>query len=247
MSDLADTIRANYQRVLDQIASAARRSARSPEEIRLVVVTKTQPLEIVLAAIEAGIRIFGENYPEEGVRKIESLSSQSGVEWHMIGHVQSRKARLVADHFALLHSLDSLKLAQRLDRFAAERNRVLPVLLEFNTGGEESKSGWDAADPARWDEFLPEISNLLNLAHLSVQGLMTMPPLGTNAEESRQFFVLLRQLRDHLSAQFPQASWRELSMGTSADFEVAVEEGATLVRVGTAIVGARNYTSDAGA
>jgi pyridoxal phosphate enzyme (YggS family) len=150
----------------------------------------------------------------------------------------------VADHFALLHSLDSLKLAQRLDRFAGERKRVLPVLLEFNVGGEESKSGWEATDEAQWDTLLPEIADLFNLPHLRVQGLMTMPPFGTEAEDSRPFFRRLRRLRDHLAAQFPQADWHELSMGTSADYTVAVEEGATLVRVGTAIVGARNYTSE---
>ena len=254
MTDLVASIRENHQRVLDQIADAARKSNRNPDETRLVVVTKTQPIEIVQAAIEAGIRLFGENYPEEGVMKIQLLAGQSGVEWHMIGHVQSRKARLVADHFALLHSLDSLKLAHRLDRFAAERNHVLPALLEFNTGGEESKSGWNALDESRWNTFLPEISELLDLPHLRVLGLMTMPPLGTDPEESRRFFIRLRLLRDHLADQFPQADWRELSMGTSADFEVAVQEGATLVRVGTAIVGARKYKhsspmdkSDAGA
>ena len=241
MPDLVDTIRENHQRILDRIVAAARTSDRTPDAVRLVVVTKTQPLEIVEAAIEAGVRIFGENYPEEGVQKIEALSAQSGVEWHMIGHVQSRKARLVADHFALLHSLDSLKLAHRLDRFSAERQRLLPVLLEFNTGGEESKSGWNAFDESRWNEFLPEIAQLLDLPNLRVHGLMTMPPLGTDPEESRRFFRRLRRLRDHLAAQFPQADWSELSMGTSADFEVAVEEGATLVRVGTAIIGARKY------
>lgn len=247
MPDLAAFIRENHQRVLDQIANAARRSNRDPDDIRLVVVTKTQPIEIVQAAIEAGVRIFGENYPEEGVMKIQSLPTQSGVEWHMIGHVQSRKARLVADHFALLHSLDSLKLARRLDRFAAESSRGLPALLEFNVGGEESKSGWDASDESRWNALLPEIAELLDLPNLRIRGLMTMPPLGTDSEESRRFFLRLRLLRDHLASQFPQADWRELSMGTSTDFEVAVEEGATLVRVGTAIVGARKYKSDAGA
>jgi len=241
MTDLAGSIRENYQRVLDQIANAARRSNRSANEIRLVVVTKTQPLEIVQAAIEAGVRLFGENYPEEGVAKIQSLPPQSGVEWHMIGHVQSRKARLVADHFAMLHSLDSLKLARRLDRFAAEQKRVLPVLLEFNVGGEESKSGWDASGTSQWNELLPEIAQLLDLPNLRVQGLMTMPPLEMDPEESRRFFLRLRLLRDHLAVSFPQADWHELSMGTSTDFEVAVEEGATLVRVGTAIVGARKY------
>ena len=239
MSDLVSAIRENYQRTLDQIAQAARRSNRSPDEIRLVVVTKSQPIDIVQATIEAGARILGENYPEEGVTKIQSLAGQSGVEWHMIGHVQSRKARLVADHFALLHSLDSLSLAQRLNRFAAQSARILPVLLEFNVGGEESKSGWDASDESQWNALLPEFADLLDLPNLRVQGLMTMPPLGIEPEDSRRFFQRLRRLRDHLATQYPQADWRELSMGTSADYTVAAEEGATLVRVGTAIVGAR--------
>lgn len=241
MSDLVTSIRENYENILDQIAQSAHKANRNPDDVRLVVVTKTQPLEIIQAAIEAGVRIFGENYPEEGATKIQSLPMQSGVEWHMIGHVQSRKARIVADHFALLHSLDSLKLAQRLDRFCAESSHTLPVLLEFNVGGEESKSGWDAADESRWESLLPDLIAIMDLPHLRVQGLMTMPPLGTEPEESRRFFQRLRRLRDHLASHFPQAEWRELSMGTSIDFTVAVEEGATLVRVGTAIVGARQY------
>ena len=241
MTDLVNSIRENHQRVLNQIAESAHRANRNSNEIRLVVVTKTQPIEIVQAAIEAGVRIFGENYPEEGVMKIQSLAAQTSVEWHMIGHVQSRKARLVADHFALLHSLDSLKLAQRLDRFSAEANRTLPVLLELNVGGEESKSGWDAADESGWDRLLPDLTAIVDLPHLRVQGLMTMPPLGTDAQESRRFFQRLKRLRDHLASRLPQAQWHELSMGTSADFGVAVEEGATLVRVGTAIVGTRHY------
>jgi len=241
MSDLVSSIRERYLHTIDQISSAARRSGRIPEDVRLVVVTKSQPVEIAQAAIEAGVRILGENYPEEGVTKIQSLSGQSGVEWHMIGHVQSRKARLVVDNFALLHSLDSLKLAQRLNRFAQESNRILPVLLEFNVGGEASKSGWDASNESQWDALHSEIASITDLANLRVQGLMTMPPLGTDPEDSRRFFLRLKLLRDHLATHFPQADWRELSMGTSADYEVAVEEGATLVRVGTAIVGERKY------
>ncbi|HEX9331121.1 MAG TPA: YggS family pyridoxal phosphate-dependent enzyme [Anaerolineales bacterium] len=244
MPDLVSSIRENCQYTLEQIANAARKSNRNANEIRLVVVTKSQPIEVVQAAIEAGVRILGENYPEEAVMKIQSLAKQSGVEWHMIGHVQSRKARLVVDHFALLHSLDSLKLAQRLNRFAAENNRVLSALLEFNVGGEESKSGWDASDESRWNAFGPEIADLLELSHLRIHGLMTMPPLGTDSEDSRRFFLRLRRLRDHLATQFPKADWHELSMGTSADYTIAVQEGATLVRVGTAIVGARKYKSD---
>jgi hypothetical protein len=135
-----------------------------------------------------------------------------------------------------------VKLAQRLDRFAAEQNHVLPVLLEFNVGGEESKAGWDASDESKWEALLPEIASIVELSHLRVRGLMTMPPLETNPEDARRFFERLRSLRDYLSAQYSQADWRELSMGTSADYAVAVEEGATLVRVGTAIVGARKYS-----
>ena len=241
MNSLVTSIRERYQSTLDQIAVAARKSGRDPSEVRLVVVTKSQPVDVAEAAIEAGVRILGENYPEEGVMKIQSLAQKTGVEWHMIGHVQSRKARLVAEHFALLHSLDSLKLARRLDRFASERDHILPVLLEFNVGGEESKSGWDASDQARWDMLLPDITAILDLPHLRVHGLMTMPPLGTGPEQSRRFFLRLRSLRDHLARHYPAADWHELSMGTSADYAVAVEEGATLVRVGTAIVGVRTY------
>lgn len=244
MLDLVSSIRENYQYTLDKIATAARKSGRSPEDIKLVVVTKSQPVEVVQAAIEAGARTLGENYPEEGVTKIQSLPNQSGVEWHMIGHVQSRKARLVAEHFELLHSLDSLKLAQRLDRFAAENNRILPVLLEFNVGGEATKSGWEASNKAQWDKLLPDIQSVLDLSHLSIRGLMTMPPLGTDPEDSRRFFQHLRLLRDHLASLYAEATWKQLSMGTSADYTVAVEEGATLVRVGTAIVGVRRYKSE---
>lgn len=244
MPDLVSSIREKYLHTLDQIARAARKSNRNPEEVRLVVVVKSQPLEIVQAAIEAGARILGENYPEEGVTKIQSLSFQSGVEWHMIGHVQSRKARLVADHFALLHSLDSLKLARRLDRFAAEANRTLPVLLEFNVGGEESKAGWDASDESAWGALHPDVQTILELPNLRVGGLMTMPPLGLDPQESRRFFLRLRRLRDSLAVHFPDVDWSELSMGTSADYGVAVEEGATLVRVGTGIVGARRESPE---
>ncbi len=244
MTDLVSNIRERYLYTLEQIERSARKSNRDPQTIRLVVVTKSQPVEIAQAAIEAGVKILGENYPEEGVMKIQSLAVQSGVEWHMIGHVQSRKARLLADHFALLHSLDSLKLAQRLDHFAAEQNRILPVLLEFNVGGEETKSGWDVPDLPALEKNLPDIQTVLDLPNLRVRGLMTMPPLGIDAEDSRRFFQSLRLVRDQLTLHYPQADWHELSMGASADYTVAVEEGATLVRVGTAIVGARKYKSE---
>jgi len=242
MTDLVRSIREKYLQTLENIASAAHSVGRSPESIKLVVVTKTQPLEIVRAAIDAGVTMLGENYPEEGVMKLQSLHEFSAVEWHMIGHVQSRKAQLVAENFNLLHSLDSLKLAKKLDRFCGEAGRTLPVLLEFNVGGEDSKSGWLAGDETRWSALLDEVAAVIAMPNLQVRGLMTMPPLGETAEFSRSFFQKLKRLQEYLALQFPQVSFAELSMGTSGDYEVAVQEGATLVRVGTAIVGARQYT-----
>ena len=239
MPELVDTIRERTVRVLETVAAAARRGGRSGEAVRLVVVTKMQSVEMVRAAIEAGARLLGENYAEEAAQKIEMLGPQSGVEWHMIGHVQSRKAPLVAQHFDLVHSLDSLRLAQRLDRSAGEAGRILPVLLEFNVSGEKSKHGWQAADEARWDDLLGDVQAIAALGHLRLRGLMTMPPLSTDPEAGRVHFRKLRRLQDFLARGVPQADWTELSMGTSADFAVAVEEGATLVRVGQAILGPR--------
>ena len=244
MSDLVQSIRERYLQTLDKIAIAARSVGRDPESIKLIVVTKSQPVEVVRAAIEAGAQFLGENYPEEGVMKFQSLHEFSAVEWHMIGHVQSRKAQLVAGNFNFLHSLDSLKLARKLDRFCGEVKRILPVLLEFNVGEEDSKSGWSAWNEALWPALLDELSLVIALPNLKIHGLMTMPPLGETAEFSRAFFKKLKRLQEYLSLQFPQVDFTELSMGTSGDYEVAVQEGATWVRVGTAIVGPRQYKTE---
>ena len=238
-TELVSGIRERHEAALEQIAVAARKAGRNPDEVRLLVVTKRQPLSLVQAAIDAGISLMGENYPEEAVDKQQSLGAENKVEWHMIGHVQSRKANLVAGNFALLHSLDSLKLARRLDRFSAEAGVRLPVLLQFNVGGEESKSGWEASDDDFWDVFLPDVEAILALENLEVQGLMTMPPFFDDAELTRPYFRQLRRLRDHLAVRYPQVKWNQLSMGTSGDFHVAVEEGATIVRLGQAILGQR--------
>ena len=246
MSDLVQSIREKYLQTLENIASAAHSVGRQPESVKLVVVTKSQSIEVTRAAIEAGALILGENYPEEGVMKLQSMPQFSAVEWHMIGHVQSRKAQLMAENFNLLHSLDSLKLAKRLDRFCGEAGRTLPVLLEFNVGGEDSKSGWLAGDETRWSALLDEAAAVIALPNLQMRGLMTMPPLGETAEFSRPFFQKLKRLQAYLASQFQHVDFTELSMGTSGDYQVAVQEGATLVRVGTAIVGARQYTSEVG-
>ena len=234
----------NYHAVLERITLAAQRAQREPQSVRLVVVTKGQPAFKARAAVRAGARDLGENYPEEGVEKMASIT-RPDVRWHMIGHVQRRKSRLVVAHYDMMHSLDSLPLAQRLNRQCAEAQRVLPVLLEFNVGGETSKFGWPAWDESQWEALWPEIEDVLACEHLMVQGVMTVPPPVPVPEAARPYFQRLRRLRDTLARRYPAASWEHLSMGMSADFEVAVEEGATLVRVGSAILGPRQYAGGA--
>jgi pyridoxal phosphate enzyme (YggS family) len=242
--DGTESIRSNYSRVLEQIGSAARSAGRNPATIRLLVVTKGHPVEAVQQAVAAGVRLFGENYVEEAVEKKQTLAGQgmagaSGLEWHMIGHLQSRKARLVCEHFACLHSLDSLKLAERLDLFAGEFGRKLPVLLECNVSGEQTKFGYPVWREDAWQELAGEFARLLELPHLQVRGLMTMAPFFDQPEPARPYFQRLGRLQAFLIKNLPQTDWAELSMGMSGDFMVAVQEGATLVRVGTAIMGAR--------
>ena len=231
-------IQKNLEQVYERITSAAFRVGRKPDEVKLVVVSKGQPVEAIQAAIAAGVKIFGENYPEEALEKIQAVTSVD-VTWHMIGHLQSRKAKLVCSHFDWMQSLDSLHLAEKMERLLAEHNRMLPVLLEFNVGGEETKSGWLAGESSKWRSFLPDIRQILELSHLQVHGLMTMPPLTVNREEARIHFKKMVELQKYLRKQFPQANWDELSMGTSSDYEAAVEEGATFVRIGTSILGPR--------
>jgi pyridoxal phosphate enzyme (YggS family) len=239
MTIAVEQIRTNYEKILERVANAAAISGRKAEDIHLVVVTKKQPVSIIRSAIEVGIRSFGENYPEEAIEKIEALGPTRGLEWNMIGHLQSRKARLVCEHFQRLHSLDSLHLAIKLETMLAEQEKRLPTFLEFNIGGEESKSGWSAWDEFRWEELLPEIKQITELPHLQIQGLMTMPPLCEDVRITRTYFQKLKRLSDFLAKQFPKAQWSELSMGTSADFEIAIEEDATFIRVGQAILGPR--------
>ncbi len=239
MDELTGIIGQQLDQIRKRIARAAHSCGRSPDEITLVVVSKSQPIGVIEAAISAGIRRFGENYPEEALSKILQLPGQPEIEWHMIGHLQSRKARIVVENFQMLHSLDSFQLAEKLDNLLAVSGKKMPSLLEFNVGGEESKFGWPAWDEMGWKELLPEISKILTLQHLQFCGLMTMPPLVDDEKKARSFFRKLRDLRDYLSISFPQANFNMLSMGTSADFEIAIEEGATIIRVGQAILGSR--------
>ncbi len=229
----------NYQRVLDRIEAAANPVGRTQDQVRLVVVTKGHPLEIVQEAIAAGAKHLGENYVEEALPKIASVEKFSDLSWHMIGHVQSRKARRVCEHFDWVQTIDSLRLATRMDRFAGEMGKRVPILLECNVSGEETKFGWTAWNELEWEELAEEIEPILEMRNLEVSGLMTMAPFFPDAEQARPDFIRLRKLRDFLTARYPQSNWAELSMGMSGDYEVAIQEGATIVRIGTAILGER--------
>jgi len=236
----------NLTRVQERIAEAALRVGRDPAEITLVAVAKTRPPEEIVAAYQAGVLHFGENRVEEGMAKIPAVHAAiSGPRptWHMVGHVQSRKAQAVVAHFDYTHSVDRLKIARRLSRFAQEAGRTLPVLLECNVSGEEAKFGFDLQDwehdEARQKAFFAAVEEILTLPGLVVQGLMTMAPLVTDLETVRPVFASLRALLDVLRERFSARDWLHLSMGMTDDFEVAVEEEATIVRIGRAIFGRR--------
>jgi PLP dependent protein len=239
VEDVVKSIRTNIAAIQERIEQAAVASGRESTDVRLIVVTKAQPLEITRSAILAGASILGENYPEEALPKMEALGDRIPVDWHMIGHLQSRKARIVAEHFDMLHSLDSVKLAAKLERLLEEIGRTLPVLLEVNVGEEDSKFGWAAFDRKKWEELIPIVDEIRRFQHLQISGLMTMPPLYVEPEKSRPYFQRLHSLRAYLREQFPDLAFKELSMGTSVDFEAAIAEGATFVRIGQAIVGPR--------
>jgi hypothetical protein len=233
MSDLES----NLLSVRARIAEAAKRAGRDPSEIALVAVTKTQSPETIQAAYDLGLRHFGENRVEEAEAKIGHLPEN--ITWHMIGHIQSRKAKRVLPLFQMIHSLDSVKLAQRLNRLSVDSIKPLPVLLECNVSGEDSKYGFAAhqwaEDGGVWSSLQAAVEEIVDLPRLEVQGLMTMAPIVSQPEQARPVFTQLRLLRDSLQAAFPQAQWHHLSMGMTDDFEVAIEEGATLIRVGRAI------------
>jgi len=238
------TIKENLSQVMERIEKAAQRSGRDPSEIKLVAVSKTVEASHIKEAIEGGASILGENYVQEAQKKIEEIgrpvckesTSRNIVEgrrvaWHFIGHLQSNKAKYAVQLFDMIHSLDSIPLAEELNRRAEQADRVIKVLIEVNLSGEGTKFGTDEE----------KISNLgrriIQLNHLSLEGLMTMPPYFDSPEMSRPYYIELRELKEKLVREGIPMS--DLSMGMSNDFEIAVEEGATYVRVGTAIFGPR--------
>ena len=249
----------NIQRVQERIAAACGRVGRDPSGVTLVAVSKAFPPETILEAYRLGLRDFGENRVEEAGEKIPNVRLQisklrvgksasqlsaidyppSALTWHLVGHLQSRKAREAVECFDAIHSVDSVKLADKLSRLCVEAGRVIPILLECNISGEVSKYGFSLAAGADRDRWWPEVEAMLGLPAVRVEGLMTVAPIVADANEARPVFRALRELRDSLAARFPYASWRHLSMGMTDDFEVAIEEGATMVRIGRAIFGER--------
>ena len=226
-------IEKNIISIRDRIAGAAGRSKRNPEDVRLMAVTKTVDDDRIAEAIEVGVDIIGENYIQEAQRKIEKLG-RGGLEWHMIGHLQSNKAKYAVRFIDMIHSVDRIELAREIDKRAKTAGSVMKILIEVNLSGETTKSG------IRKDDLFSLVRAIAPLENLSIQGLMTMPPWSANPEDSRPYFSELRILRDRIAQESIEGVFmNELSMGMSDDYEVAVEEGATIVRIGRAIFGER--------
>jgi len=226
----------NLQRLRATIAQAAERAGRRAGDVQLIAVSKTQPLEAVAAAAAAGQRAFGENTVQEALAKIEAFRGR-GLEWHFIGHLQSNKAKFVPGNFSWLHSLDSVKLASRLSRLAQDQQTPINVLIEVNVTRDPAKHGVAA------EQVAPLLEQLLkeNLAGIHLRGLMTIGPHPATPAELRAAFASLRRLRDDCAQRFDLPGFTELSMGMSGDFVEAIQEGATFVRLGSAVFGDRTY------
>jgi pyridoxal phosphate enzyme (YggS family) len=235
------SIQENYYQVMARITKAASSAGRDPREIRLVVVTKMQPVENIKSVISAGATDFGENYVEDAIPKIHAIRENGLIKWHMIGHVQSRKSSFVCDNFDYLHSLDSVKLAQRLSKRLVQMGKTLPAWLEFNVSGELTKGGWDISKEDQWESILPDVEQILNLPGINVIGAMTVPPYSSGTDETRSFYRRLRKFQQFVINHFKIDNFTELSIGMTADFEIAIQEGSTCVRIGQAIFGKRVY------
>lgn len=229
---IMSTIRENIQTVYTRIADACNRSGRSAEEVTLVVVTKTVDVAKIQEALDAGVRQLGENRVQDATPKIDVLYDRTDLTWHMIGHLQTNKVKRAVEYFQMIHSVDNLKRAQEIDKRAQEQGKLMPVLFEVNVSGEVSKFGLSPED-------LPDVIQAsAQYGGLIVKGLMTMAPFVDNPEETRPYFRKSRELLMTFQDQ-GMSQMTELSMGMTNDFEVAVEEGSTMVRVGSAIFGAR--------
>ena len=225
-------VAANYRKIIDRISEAALRVGRNPREIKLLAAAKSQSVELVQAAIAAGVRLIGENYVQEAEEKRHAISE--AVEWHMIGHLQRNKVKAALNTFNLIQSLDSLALARELDKEGRRSGKRVRTLIEINLGDEQSKSGIGR------DKVNELVESVSELAHLQVEGLMAVPPFKENPEEIRPYFRSLKELQVELQGRkIPNGGFNELSMGMTHDYPIAVEEGATIVRIGTALFGPR--------
>ena len=240
---MAAEIKEKFDEVQQKIFAAVARSGRNADAVKLIVVTKGQSAEKIDEVIQLGARRLGENYPEETHRKITEMQVlKQPVDWCMIGHLQSRKIKYIVAHFSMIHSIDSAEIAIELNSKLQLAEKHLPALLEVNVSGEESKHGFAAWNKAVWPELADEWLQLQSeTPYLHFVGLMTMPPFAEVSENSRQYFIKCRSLLEFLQARSGQSSFDQLSMGTSLDYETAIEEGATFVRVGEAIMGRRVY------
>ena len=234
VSAAQEQLAARLTAVRERIAAAAKASGQNAEEVKLIAISKTHPASVIRTLIELGASDLGENRVQEAEGKIAEIGGDR-VRWHLVGHLQANKARRAVNLFEVIHSLDSLDLARRLDRLCEEEGREkLPVLIQVDLGHEETKSGIDES------ELTHLVDELQSLTHLELIGLMTLPPFFDDTEQSRPFFRRLRQLRDELGSRGAFGERKgELSMGMTHDFEVAIQEGATMVRIGTAIFGER--------
>ena len=224
----------NLEQVRKNIDEACRMAGRDPKEVTLIAVSKTKPVSMLKESYDAGARCFGENKVQEIMDKHPQLPED--IQWHMIGHLQRNKVKYIVDKVSMIHSVDSLRLAQTIEQEAAKHNVCVPVLLEVNVAQEESKFG------LKMDEVLPLIETIADFPHIKVQGLMTIAPYVENAEDNRDFFRQLKKLSVDIEAKnINNVSMSVLSMGMTGDYQVAVQEGATMVRVGTGIFGERNY------
>jgi len=229
---MEDSVARNIEIIRERIAAAAARAGRREEEVRLMAVTKTVDDRRIAAAIAAGVDIIGENYVQEAKRKIEIMGRSR--EWHLIGHLQTNKAKYAVRLFDMIHSVDRMEVARELNRRAAGENRLLQILVEVNVSGEATKRGVPR------EEAINLVKEIAPLEHLTIRGLMTMAPWSDNPEDARPFFAALRILGERIAAAgIPGVKMEELSMGMSGDFEVAVEEGATIVRIGRFLFGER--------
>jgi pyridoxal phosphate enzyme (YggS family) len=227
---MSDHVRVNIDRISERIAAAASRTGRNPDDVTLIAVSKTVPTDRIMPALDAGITNLGENRVQEAESKIGVVTAE-GLRWHLIGPLQANKARRAIELFDLIHSVDSIKLAERLDRIAGELGKLMPILIQVDLGKETTKSGVDEKD------LQALVDRIADCGHLRLDGLMTLPPYFERAQEVRPYFRRLCELMTELNEK--GSKMRELSMGMSHDFEIAIEEGATMVRVGTAIFGTR--------